>query len=406
MFVKLHYTIDKPITHIIQSFNEIINNTAITNTATLESAAATWNATVKNGLDYTNSEIIRTVQPTTVKSQLGKNISNIVYKWTLEFQVHDAASRKYYIQFDRVFTLSATTFIVADTILSGSMTANNASIGVDLEIANNTSGVPVFLQNNAPSSGYNTHVSEQIFSSSNPTNYLNLRTAWMYLTNDCVIFAFTHAVSTTTGFGTTYQNSGNFTGPYIFSQYTRYDYHDSNANGIIPLLFSNTSGRTNKSAGFGNGLTTSADWGRVETVNSNAFRVFNLVDAHPIVGSPDTKQFFEFVQWGSGFRDSGTAALNGGVVNALGGTIGRLIHTSTGIRVPSADLQSTSYGMLPLRWSNSYRGCRGGTARGGIYIFNGDYGPGDTFSYGGKVYMVWPTWSGSSERVGIAIPME
>lgn len=403
MFVKLHYTADKSFTHIMQSLNEIINNTAITNPATLESAAASWNANIKNTLDYANSEIIRTVEPTTVKSHLGDNTTQISPRWTLEFQVHDAASRKYYIQFNNLN--NSTNAIVADTILSGSMTTDNATMSLDLNVASSQSGVPVVLQPNTPSSGYNTYLSGQIFGTTAPANSGNFRTAWMYLTNDCVIFAFTHQESTISGFGTTYQNSARFTGPFIFSQYNRYDYHNTDANGIIPLLFSNFSSRTTKVAGFGNGTTTNADWGRVETINSNAFRVFNLVDAHPIVGSTE-KLFFEWVQWGSGFRDSGAAALNGGVVNALGGTIGRLIHTSGGIRFPSADLQGTSYGLLPLRWSNSFRGCRGGAARGGFYIFNGDYGPGDTFNYDGKIYMVWPTWSGSSERVGIAVPME
>jgi hypothetical protein len=62
--------------------------------------------------------------------------------------------------------------------------------------------------------------------------------------------------------------------------------------------------------------------------------------------------------------------------------------------------------MLPLRWSNSSKNNIGGVARGGIYIFNGEYSPGDTFTYNGKSYMVWPTWSGYSDRVGLAIPKE
>jgi hypothetical protein len=64
--------------------------------------------------------------------------------------------------------------------------------------------------------------------------------------------------------------------------------------------------------------------------------------------------------------------------------------------------------MLPLRWSNSYRGNLGGNAsqRGGFYIFNGDYFPGDTFVHGGKTYIVLPTFRGYTDRVGIAVPKE
>ena len=35
-----------------------------------------------------------------------------------------------------------------------------------------------------------------------------------------------------------------------------------------------------------------------------------------------------------------------------------------------------------------------------------DYFPGDEFTYSGKTYKILPTWSGYSQRVGIAIPKE
>lgn len=421
MFLKLNFTVDKDFSKIRQIVNAIINDTSINSIAVLPTAAASWNATVMAGLDYTNSEIIRTVEPTTVKSHYAReNSGYTMSSWTLEFQVYDAPSRKYYINFANLTASSSSsntnaTTHVGNTILSGSMNSGQFDMTKDsgLEAAAGVSGVPVRLSSTTPAQLLTSGVN---FTSSGTNNYSNFRTFWMYLTNDCLIMASTHGASSNLGFNASYNSAAAYSGPWIFSQYQRYDYHNTNSNGVIPLMFTNIS-RTIRGGGFGTGDGTTPDWDRPENVNvtdslATAFRVFNFIDAHPQVGTSWPLTSFPSVNWGSGSRTTEIAALT--VKSAIHvGTphtpqIPRLIHTTAQTRYPSTDLRTVGYGMLPLRWRNSYRFNRGGNAtdRGGFYIFNGEYFPGDTFTHGGKTYMIWPTYFGYTARVGVAVPKE
>lgn len=418
MFVKLNFSTNKDVHQVHQILNAIINNVNINNMATLSTAAASWNANIVSGLDYTTSEIIRTVEPTTVKSHLADNVINGRSLWTMEFQVYDASDRKYYIQFDGSGENTQTLIRVGNTIMSGSMTANQASMSIDLGVNANTSGTPVVLSSTVPAQLLTSVVNQ--YSSVTANNYNNVRTYWMYLTNDCLITASTHGTSSNLGFNATYNNGAAYSGPHIFSQYQRYDYHNTNANGVIPLMFTNLS-RTTIGGGFGCGFTQfgANDWDRVESVNystgqvnDTAFRVFNFIDAHPQVGTSWPLTAFPAVNWGSGSRNTEQLALTGKTVidttTSTTAQYGRLIHTTSQTRYPSSDLRNVGYGMLPLRWTNSYRFNRGGnaTTRGGFYIFNGDYFPGDTFTHENKIYMIWPTFVGYSARVGVAVPKE
>jgi hypothetical protein len=315
--------------------------------------------------------------------------------------------------------------VVGDTIVAGDMGADQASMNVDLQSNSLVSGTPVILSNTAPAQrwiGADPGTDRHQYDSA-PNNSLNIRTFWMYLTNDCLIVAHTGTESSNLGFNGTYSDASRYTGPYIFSQYTRYDYHNTDANGVIPLMFTNTARILNNSStspglGFGVGVSTQADWSRAENVNLNtgldcAFRVFNLIDAHPQVGTNWPLISFPQVNWGSGSRTTEAYALTSGTAGSLtlstsSSTFGRAIHTTTNTRYPSNDLRTVGYGMLPLRWSNTYRGNQGGNAtdRGGFYIFNGDYFPGDTFIHNDKTYIIWPTFRGYTDRVGIAVPKE
>jgi hypothetical protein len=420
MFVKLNFSADTSFQTVRQIINGIINDQSITNIPSLVTAASSWASGIVATLDYSTSEIIRTVNPTTVKSHFAdestSSTQGMLGVWTLEFQVYDAPSRKYYISFnnavtaDSASTRDVSSITVGNTILSGSMDSNNASMAVDLNVSANASGTPVRLSSTAPAQLLtNTH-----YSVASPNNYANIRTFWMYLTNDCLIVASTHGASSNLGFNVTYSDSSKYSGPWIFSQYTRYDYHNTNANGVIPLMFSNIS-RTTKGMGFGN--TGTADWDRGENVNitaqtDTAFRVFNIIDAHPQVGTSWPLLSFPSVNWGSGSRLTDVAALSVQTLPDLStsatGQAPRIIHTTSQTRYPSTDLRTLGYGLLPLRWGNYYRFNRGGNAtdRGGFYIYNGEYFPGDQFTHGGKTYMIWPTWIGYTGRVGLAVPKE
>ena len=420
MFVKLNFSADTSFQTVRQIINGIINDQSITNIPSLVTAASSWASGIVATLDYSTSEIIRTVNPTTVKSHFAdestSSTQGMLGVWTLEFQVYDAPSRKYYISFNNAVTApdapsrDISSITVGDTILSGSMDTDQASMSVDLNVGANVSGTPVRLSSTAPAQ----LLTSAHYSSSAPNNYTNIRTFWMYLTNDCLIVASTHGASSNLGFNVTYSDSSKYSGPWIFSQYTRYDYHNTNANGVIPLMFSNIS-RTTKGMGFGN--TGTADWDRGENVNitaqtDTAFRVFNIIDAHPQVGTSWPLLSFPSVNWGSGSRLTDVAALSVQTLPDLStsatGQAPRIIHTTSQTRYPSTDLRTLGYGLLPLRWGNYYRFNRGGNAtdRGGFYIYNGEYFPGDQFTHGGKTYMIWPTWIGYTGRVGLAVPKE
>ena len=410
MLVKLNFSSNKPIVHILQAFNAIINDPSITSAATLETAAvAGWAAGIRTGLQYSTSEIFRTADESKVRSHLSDtNAVTTDIKWTIQSQVHDAPNSHIYFNMVNTVTpaLQVQLRYAKDNNITSEMSTRNSSPSVDLNVATNTSGTATSNIGSLFASGPTLLI---------PSAQLSLiTTAWMYLVNDCLILAFTHSQpSLLTGFGNTYNNSVAYTGPFIFSQYDRYDNYNTDTNSIAPLMYTNLA-KTTVGAGFGGGYGTS-DWSRVENVNAatgadTAFRVAHLVNINP-----STTQSFpilsnEQVNWGSGTRNTSQYPLTtqqvGVSTDPSALTMGRLIHTTAFTKFPSADLLTEGFGMLPLRWSNSSKNNIGGVARGGIYIFNGEYSPGDTFTYNGKSYMVWPTWSGYSDRVGLAIPKE
>lgn len=422
MFVKLSFSADKSFVHVRQILNAIINDTAINSVAALATAAAEYNAGITASIDYLSSEIIRTADSSAVRSHLADNTNVATAVWTLEFPVYDAPQRKYYISFDTT-VLNSTLIRVGDTIASGDMGADQSTMLVDLNVAANVSGTPVRLSTAA---GVNTlSAATPTYMTGTPNNATNIRTFWMYLTNHCLIVAHTGTQSTNLGFPTVYETSANFTGPFIFSQYTRYDYHNTNANGVIPLMFSNITKNISNAAasgaqtglGFGVGGLLIPDWARQESVGTGgitdaAFRVFNMVNAAPLIGPTPALLSFPNVNWGSGSRTNEQIALSAPNpvldINAIGtAQVGQLIFNTAGTRFASADL-GTGHGMLPLRWTASPFGNQGGNASDlcGFFIFNGDYFPGDTFVHAGKTYMIWPTWRGFAARVGIAVPKE
>jgi len=119
-----------------------------------------------------------------------------------------------------------------------------------------------------------------------------------------------------------------------------------------------------------------------------------------------------YVTWGIGTRYNEFTALttvSAGSISTIttaaqGAAIFKTVHT----RYPSSDLKTQTFGMLPISWRHSYYNNSGGDAstQGGWYLFNGDYYPGDEFSFNGKTYKILPTFSGYTDRVGIAIPKE
>lgn len=415
MYVRLNFTADKQLNTVFRVVNEIINNTAITSIATLNSTATagTWNAGLLSGLDTTNSEIVRTgsgntaLTTTNTKSKyikLASESNTDSHEWTVEFSCYDALSTKYYVQHYGTGASTNSSYCRVGTSITGSMTTGataptvaDTSVSAGTTVGLNTTGTTL------PSTS-------TIATTTN--GFTTVRTFVMYITDKCMIWATTNGNTYNNGFGGTYNSTAAYTGPWIFSQYTRFDYHNTNANGIIPLMFTNiTAGN-----GLGFGGTTNY-WNNPENTQATAqttqsFRVMNCVNAYPTTGSSFPIVVAPTVNWGIGSRYSDTAAMNtsaaGTAATITANTYGAAIFNTVSTRYPSADLKSQSYGMLPLTWRHLYYYNAGGdaSAQGNFYIFNGDYFPGDEYTYGGKTYKIIPTYIGYSQRVGIAIPKE
>ena len=417
MYIKLNFTSDKKIHHIYRVVNEIINTPGIANVASLQSTATanSWWATLLTGFDANTSEIIRTGTGTTgltsnTVSRYARNGAGATddqHAWTLEFSHYDDNTKKYYIQFQNATDSAAVSTVrTANGLSSGTLSSANSFAITSVGTGTVSPGTaPTF--NNSLASGSSGSIG------SAGSGFSTVRTFHMYLSDNALVFCCTNGTTYSLGFGNSYGNSAGFTGPFIYSQYNRFDYTNTNATNITPLMF------TNWGRGAGVGFGGVADWDRIDntqhstaTGNFIPFRVFNLISAYPSTTASWPMILQPYVTWGIGTRYNEFTALTTvsagstsvATTAAQGAAIFKTVHT----RYPSSDLKTQTFGMLPISWRHSYYNNSGGDAstQGGWYLFNGDYYPGDEFSFGGKTYKILPTHLGYTDRVGIAIPKE
>jgi len=330
------------------------------------------------------------------------------FEFTMEQPTYDASSSKIYTQLSSNAINSSLTayFTVGTAITGGAITATSMSLSQSETASATPSPAPTVLTIGGNQLAY----SNAIATGSNGQD--NIRTFWAYITDKCFFFSFTNGTSYNSGFGTTYANPATFGGPFFQTQYTRYDYHNNDGNGICPVLY--TSPR-----GTGIGYGTSNDLTSVQNImfTSNSttlpLRVHSMVSALPQVGTAWPKLYNNPVNMTIAGRTSANFGLNQiQVIGAVGGgtnvTHAGAISTAASTRYTNATLTATGFGLLPFGWEASSYGNHGGNAtdQNGVYIFNGDYVPGDTFTYNNKVYMIWPMYNGYSQRVGFAVPME
>ena len=410
MFIKLHYTANKNIYDCFRTVNAIINDSTITSASILGSKMSTWETVFKANYDATNSIIIRTNDLSTTKSHYYTPTGTAGrpnYGWTLEFSVPDAPSRKLYMQYRHTLndTTSHAYLNVGDQITGGTMDSTQISNSVSNTVATGY-GTALTIAGNAD----NAQNSNTIIANTSAGGFV--RTFWAYITDKAFVWCATLNQGTNSGFGTTYNINTNFIGPYINSMYTRYDYWNKDSNGIIPWYYTNT---RSLSVGYG----TSLDFAGVFNVlfNSNAVtadsRVFNLVDAIPKLSTSFPTKYHSQVNHRVGNRSNyytghGTTVV-GAASSGAAGSYGKTVTMTANERYPSADLSATTFINHPIGWDSWIDGCHGGNVseESGIYVFNGDYQPGDTFSVGGKVYMVWPMYGlGYTSRIGLSVPME
>jgi len=406
MFIKLSFTTNTRVTIPLRMLADIINTSSITSVSTLQSrfTSASYSAPIYANFDATNSTIIRTVNPANTISHImsGEMGSNYI-TLTLEQPVYDASSSKIYTQIRS--TSGATPYFDIGTAISGgTITASGMPVTFPEAGNGNASGTTLTL------GGNNYGSSAVCLSGSN--GFDNIRTFWAYVTDKCFFWAVTNNNSYNAGWGSTYSNSTLQGGPFFQTQYTRYDYHNLDSNGIYPVIYTNQRG-TGIGYGTTNDLTTVQNLNYVTTSILTPLRAHSMVSALPQVGTSWPKIYNQQVHMTMAGRSSSHYALNAGqtlgtVTTATAATYAGAINTTASYRFPSANLGGTGFGLMPFGWEANYYGNHGGNAsdQNGVYIFNGEYTPGDTFTYNNKIYMIWPMYSGYSNRVGFAVPME
>jgi hypothetical protein len=96
-----------------------------------------------------------------------------------------------------------------------------------------------------------------------------------------------------------------------------------------------------------------------------------------------------------------------------GQVMGQGISTTAGNKFATPALTSFGYPLFPLTFrrlgSTVNVQTLGGdvTSKGKMYIFNGDYLPGDEYIWNNKTYVLWPLGTtGPANRMAYAIPKE
>lgn len=411
MFIKLSFSADTRITVPLRILADIINTSSVTSVSALQSrfTSAAYSATLTANFDATNSTIIRTVSPANTISHLSTGGAGLYLvdngiEFTLEQPVYDAPSSKIYTRIDCPGAGATTCFFDIGTAITG---GTISSSGIPLTVAEtNSSSQGTFLTLGGNNYG---NINSVVGAGA---GFGNIRTFWAYVTDKCFFWAVTNGTSYNVGWGSSYSNSNIQGGPFFQTQYTRFDYHNLDSNGIYPVLWTSQRG-----AGIGYG--TNNDLTTVQNLyfNSNSttlpLRVHSIVSALPQVGTAWPRIYNQPVHATIAGRTSALFALN--VVQTVGTTSSAILPTyagsfssTTNNRYPSADLLSTGFGLMPFGWEATAYGNYGGNAsdQNGVYIFNGEYTPGDTFVYNSKTYMIWPMYNGNVSRVGFAVPME
>jgi hypothetical protein len=474
MFIKLNYTANKGLNTIFRTIADIVNTPSVTSIAALRTraTAASYDSSILNLLDDSNSEIIRTVSPSRVQAHAYKPTTATHYNITFRFPVHDAGAvftgsiagntltvsavasgglsvgqeivtagitdgtritahlsgvrggvgtytvsasqtvstqtmtseRPYYLQFSNATTTVGMNFNIGDSITGGTM----ASTQMLMSAPENESG---FNRGTGLTLGNGYSLTPVILAAANTAPATAIRTLWMYITDKGMIWSTTNSTTYSNGWGPTYTNALLQSGPWMFGQYTRYDGFNTDDTGILPVMFT-----VPRASGEGYGRAT--DYNTINNPNYTTnqttipFKVYNIIEAQPQVGSNWPITYFPNVGYTVAGGSNGQRALiNRSAVDAstpATAQYGKELTVAVAERYPSVNLTSTGFSMLPIGWEHLWKGNHGGNMsdQTGFYIFNGDYQPGDTFGLNGKVYMVWPIFSGFAARIGLAVPKE
>lgn len=403
MYIKLNFTTNVTQKTVWRIFQDIIATSGTTSIAAFETRAeASYHPNLKV-VDYANSEIIRGVDPTGVEAMIhNQNTYDSSFNFHLRQEVHDDPGTYYYISVvSDGDNQSRSKLQIGDT-LSGNI-ATASSIGVNIANVDDFHGTNI--NQVSPIYAPTTHIGYDTSFGNDVTGFK------AYLTNNCFIFSMNSGTLGVTGYSDSFNTTASYTGPWMFMQYKRFDHHNNTGNGIIPLIFQNSDV---SHQGFGK----SVHWNNMMNTRASGtgddnmpFRAFNLIDANHRIGSNYPTVYAPTVAHTVGYRSTEQHALNyenndTAGINDL--SVRKVIDSRANYRHPTYDLNNSGYGLFPIGWSNLYYGNHGGncTELNNVYIFNGEYQPGDEMGIGEKVYTIWPGFVGYVDRFGIAIPKE
>ena len=408
MFIKLQYTVAKTPATFFRVLNEIINDATLTSISAVQtkSGTASWHSSLTTNFDWTNSYVIRTgTGATALTSNTASHIArpslaagSDPFEFVLKQKVYDASTLYY---------TSITCPSIAGTVTS--------TVGNGLTNVFSSSGWDVTTDTNqAVAAGTLLTVTgvPGAISHSQITASVTGFTMWVHVTDNSFTYAFNPSVNGYSVMGypslANLAVATNWYGPYQYSQYTRRDYWNTDALGIIPLAY------TNPNRAFGSFGNIVSDWTTAKnsislTTTENPYSIFNYAEVIPTNTTVWAKAAYSQVVWGVGNRysDYPMNTISNSTTAGVA-TYGSYISTSAQYRVllPSLD-GKRGYALLPLTFKRN--GMLGGniTDKAGYYLFNGDYFPGDEFTYGGKTYHIMPgNVFCQANRLGWAIPKE
>jgi len=411
MLIKLNFTSGKSFSQVFRILTEIIAQPTYTSVTALTTAATNngWTADLLQNFDAATSYIYRTTNTTGVSAHIarGGQASSIVpFDFVLEFPTHDATSVK---QYYKLYSTATTSPYAISEQYSGVLNAgtlmNSTQWSTSISTSQTTAqGTTIALAG--------TPTSARVVNST--TSTAPIYTLWAYLTPTSFVWT---AILTPSGFqpsgwhGTNsfYGNNLNAAGS-VYSQYKRYDYWNTSTNNILPFVYMNPSNS------FVLPFTTTNELGITNPNSSTAaectFQFYNYINTTPSTGTSFPVAYAIRGAVGIGTRYADTYALTasaGSSTNATDPCYGAVLNTSTvQTRIPSSDLLTKGFSILPLTIRNMNVSMLGGNISdiGDFYLFNGDYFPGDEFSYNNRTFVIFPVGLGYTTRLGLAIPKE
>lgn len=404
MFIKLNFTSAKAQYQLWRVIADIVATPTVTSIATLQTRAtdASYNSSLLQYLDASNSEIIRTTDTTGVTSHISANTGTYEFEFTLQFPVYDTAGTYYYTQIFNTSANNAYTYYNVGTALTGgtisssqipvtAADATNSYVGTQLTIGGTTDGNTSYYNDTAN----------------------GCYTLWVYITPYCLMW-YANNYAATIGWS---NNNTLRNGPFIIGQYTRYDYFNTQSNGIYPVMYSipdRGSAGTRGALLFNDFYNNSFNPVYTTTTSTSMapFRILNTLTVQPSSSA---------VTWSTSTKVSVCHTINGVSTGHHGPMVSSLstanntisyntISSSTaGAKYPNSTLTTPVYMQFPIGWELQTVGAFGGnfTDKTGVYLFNGDYALGDEYVVGSTTYSIWPMAGISSSityRTALGVP--